>query len=319
VAPDCILGSDMKSPAATHKLILMLGAFALLAGACSSGEAASSGSTSSSTTSSTSTSTTSTTEATTTSTTGVPKPATLGAGSSGPEVTAMQQRLHDLGYDTGVDGKWGGQTTFALIAFQKVEGLGRSGRLDAATQARLATASRPGPMMSGTSGNRVEVDIQKQVLFLWQGGKLARILPVSTGNNKRYCVDGQCATAVTPGGSYKINRKINGLRVSRLGKLYNPLYFNGGIAIHGAPSVPVYPASHGCVRIPMYASASFFAQVPMGTPVYVLGGKKAPVPFNEQAPTDNNATTTTAAPTTTSSTTSSTSTTTSSTTSTTVP
>ncbi|MCB1026167.1 MAG: L,D-transpeptidase family protein, partial [Microthrixaceae bacterium] len=26
-------------------------------------------------------------------------------------------------------------------------------------------------------------------------------------------------------------------------------YFNGGIALHGSPSVPSYPASHGCVRL----------------------------------------------------------------------
>jgi hypothetical protein len=229
----------------------------------------------------------------------------------------MQQRLHDLGYDTGVDGRWGGATTFALVAFQKVEGLGRTGRLDPATSEKLAVATKPGPMM-GASGNRVEVDLKRQVLFLWQGGNLVRILPVSTGSGKRYCVEGQCATAVTPGGSFRIGRKISGIRVSKLGKLYNPLYFNGGIAIHGAPSVPAYPASHGCVRIPMYASASFFAQVPSGTPVYVLGGKSAPVPFNEQAP-GSETTTTTAKPTTTSSSTTSSTSTTTSSSSTTVP
>ena len=34
-----------------------------------------------------------------------------------------------------------------------------------------------------------------------------------------------------------------GWATSRLGRLYNAVYFNGGIAIHGAPSVPTYPAS----------------------------------------------------------------------------
>jgi hypothetical protein len=119
-----------------------------------------------------------------------------------------------------------------------------------------------------------------------------RILSVSTGSGKRYCVDGACATAVTPGGSFKAGRKIRGLRVSRLGKLYNPVYFNGGIAVHGSPSVPAGPASHGCVRIPMNSSLWFFDAIPSGTPVYVLGGKKAPVPFNEQAPGEETTTTT---------------------------
>ena len=297
-----VMGATLHSPAAFSKLIAALCASALLFSACS-GSDAETATRKSSTSTTDEPTTTSTSEATTTtSTTAKPVPAGLGPGASGPEVQALQQRLHDLGYDTGVDGKWGGQTTFAVMAFQKVEGLGRTGRADDATRAKLQTASKPAPMMPTGGANRVEVDLQRQVLFLFKDGNLARILPVSTGNNKRYCVDGDCATAVTPGGSFKVGRKISGLRVSRLGKLYNPLYFNGGIAIHGAPSVPAYPASHGCVRIPMYASASFHAQVPTGTPVYVLGGKKAPVPFNEPAPTDNNATTTTtatAAPTTT--------------------
>lgn len=290
----------MHSPAATPKFLAALCASTLLFSACTSTDAETASSRRSSSTTSTTEqeTTTSTSEATTTtSTTAKPVPAGLGPGASGAEVQALQQRLAELGYDTGVDGRWGSQTTFAVMAFQKVEGLGRTGRADDATRARLQTASAPAPMMPNGGANRVEVDLKRQVLFLYKGGALARVLPVSTGNNKRYCVDGECAVAVTPGGSFKVGRKISGIRVSRLGKLYNPLYFNGGIAIHGSPSVPAYPASHGCVRIPMYASASFFAQVPSGTPVYVLGGKTAPVPFNEPAPTDNNATTTTAGPT----------------------
>jgi hypothetical protein len=148
----------------------------------------------------------------------------------------------------------------------------------------LSGASVPAAMLPGGGADRVEIDLPRQVLFLWQGNSLVRILPVSTGTGKRYCVDGACARAVTPGGSFRVSRKILGLRVSRLGQLYNPLYFNGGIAIHGSPSVPGHPASHGCVRIPMSASAWFFHAVPRGTPVYVVGGPRAPVPFNEPAP-----------------------------------
>src|SRR5205823_6234288 len=91
---------------------------------------------------------------------------------------------------------------------------------------------------------------------------------------------------------------------SKLGVLYNPLFFNGGIAIHGEPAVPTYPASHGCVRIPMSDSLWFYNTVTKGTPVYVLGGAKAPVPFNEPAPGEAppNSTTTSVGPTSTSAT-----------------
>ena len=35
---------------------------------------------------------------------------------------------------------------------------------------------------------------------------------------------------------------------------YKPMYFYGGYAIHGNPSVPPYPASHGCVRVPNFVA-----------------------------------------------------------------
>ena len=264
---------------------------------------------------------TTTTVAPTTTTTAKPVPPGLQKGSKGDDVKALEEQLTALRYDAGkVDGVYDATTAFAVMAFQKVHGLPRTGRATDDMVKALQTAGLPTPLLADGGSNRVEVDLKRQVLFLYKDGSLLRILPVSTGNEKRYCVDGDCATAVTPGGSYKVTRKIKGLRVSRLGKLYNPLYFNGGIAIHGAPSVPAYPASHGCVRIPMATSGWFHDTVPTGTPVYVIGGRRAAVPFDEKAPGET-ATTTTAAPTTTSTTaapttTTSTSTTTTSTTTT---
>ena len=37
------------------------------------------------------------------------------------------------------------------------------------------------------------------------------------------------------------------------------MYFTGGYAIHGNPSVPPYPASHGCVRVPMWVAPRLYA------------------------------------------------------------
>jgi len=228
---------------------------------------------------------------TTTTPTTLPPPADatpppgLGRGDSGPVVLALEQRLAELRYDVGaVDGVFDGTTHHAVMAFQKYAGLARTGRATDDVLAALPAASLPTAMFAEGGPDRVEIDLKRQILMLFQRGELVRILSASTGNEKRYCVDGRCAVAVTPGGSFKVNRKIKGLRVSRLGKLYNPLYFNGGIAIHGSPSVPAGPASHGCVRIPMSASLWFHEAVPLGTPVYVLGGRRAPVPFDEEAP-----------------------------------
>jgi len=285
-------------------------ALALVAGACSGSDgddaaaaaSAESSTTTSSTTTTTEAPTTTTTAAPTTTTTAKPAPTVFGRGAKGDQIQAMEQKLVDLKFDTGkVDGSFDAATGHAVMAFQKAFGHERTGTATPELLQKIASAGEPAPMLPSGGPNRVEIDLKKQVLQLYKGGALVKVLSVSTGNEKRYCVQGDCDVAVTPGGSFKVNRRIRGLRVSRLGELYNPLYFNGGIAMHGSPSVPAYPASHGCVRIPMNSSLWLFDNVPNGTPVYVLGGKKAPVPFDEQAPpaTEEAPTTTTEAPTTT--------------------
>jgi peptidoglycan hydrolase-like protein with peptidoglycan-binding domain len=224
--------------------------------------------------------TTTTTEAVTTTTEAPAKPQPSGS------VKDLQQRLADLGYDVGtIDGLAGTQTYYAIMAFQKVEGLDRTGEDSDALRAALATASKPGPMVPGGAADRVEVDLDRQVLFLWKGGSLARILPVSTGSGEYYCVDGDCDTAITPTGSFHIGRKAAGLEISPLGELWSPSYFYGGIAIHGSPSIPPYPASHGCVRVPMYAATSLYDQLPTGMAVYVVGN--GPPAADVPPPPDN--------------------------------
>lgn len=230
-------------------------------------------------------STSTTTTSTTTTAPPIVAPAGLGIGSRGPQVQELETRLAAQKYDPGkVDGSFDSSTFHAVLAFQKVHGLPRTGRATDNVLNLIGTVGAPGPLLAGGGATRVEVDLPRQILQLYVGGALNKVIDVSTGSGRRYCVDGECATAVTPGGSYKVFFRRNGWRTSRLGKLYNPLYFNGGIAIHGEPAVPAYPASHGCVRIPMYVSYYFPSLVPNGTPVYVIGGAKAAVPFNEPAP-----------------------------------
>ena len=254
----------------------------------------------------------------TTTTTAEAQPAARPAADA--SVAEMQQRLADLGYDIGpIDGLAGSRTYYTIAAFQRVEGLPRTGEDSAALREALARASRPGPMVAGGAPNRVEIDLDRQVLFLWQGGSLARILPVSTGSRVAYCENGSCGDAVTPTGFFRIGRKAAGLEVSPLGQLWSPSYFYGGIAIHGSPSIPPYPASHGCVRIPMYSHESFYQQTPSGMAVYVVGdgpaaGEIPPPPDEpitivdppkppEEIPTTTTTTTTTTLPPTTTTTT----------------
>src|ERR1700704_2569733 len=62
----------------------------------------------------------------------------LKQGSSGPEVTALQQKLKDLGFDPkGVDGGFGKDTKAAVIAFQQDRGLKVDGEAGPDTLAAL--------------------------------------------------------------------------------------------------------------------------------------------------------------------------------------
>ena len=183
---------------------------------------------------------------------------------------AFEQRLAAFRFDVNPDGVLDDNTRHAVIAFQKLTGLPRTGQATPEVNNALASFRTPPPLVPGGSPNRVEIDLTRQVIFLYMGGQLERILPTSTGSGKRYCEEGKCGIAVTPRGNFRVERRIAGWRKSDLGRLYNPLYFNGGIAVHGYPSVPTRPASHGCVRIPMGASTWFFQAVPDGTPVHVV-------------------------------------------------
>lgn len=202
----------------------------------------------------------------------------LRVGSRGQEVLALEDRLASLSYMVGkVDGVFDRATYHGVIAFQKVEGLPRNGKGDTLTLKRLAIASRPHPAFV-TPLDHLEVDIPRQVVFVVRGGEVAAVLPTSTGSNRLFTAQGWTRRAVTPNGAFKVARKINGLRISPLGELYKPSYFNGGIAFHGNPSVPAYPASHGCVRLPMQFADWFFANAPVGMAVYVYGGPDGPNP-----------------------------------------
>jgi lipoprotein-anchoring transpeptidase ErfK/SrfK len=180
-----------------------------------------------------------------------------------------EQRLSELGYWTGpVDEDFDSATRHALMAFQKVEGRARTGKLTLQELAAIKEASRPSPRQPEFA--HVEIDLARQVLFVVDdNGIVTRVLPVSTGNEQLYVDHGQTHRAHTPRGTFKVFRKINGWRLSSLGLLYYPSYIVNGIAIHGSLSIPAYPASHGCIRIPMYAAKEVSALLTVGSTVII--------------------------------------------------
>ena len=105
------------------------------------------------------------------------------------------------------------------------------------------------PDVRTTSGSAIEVDKAKQLVKVVLDGKLKYIFNTSTGSGAPYTQDGATYIASTPEGRFTVERQIDGMRISKLGQLWRPKYFYEGYALHGAESIPAYPASHGCARL----------------------------------------------------------------------
>jgi lipoprotein-anchoring transpeptidase ErfK/SrfK len=181
------------------------------------------------------------------------------SGQRGPAVRAIEDKLVSLSFWVGaVDGYYDSNLSQAVMAFQKYSGLPRDGVAGPRTAEALAKAA---PVVAKTtSGNVVEVDKARQIMMMVDNGRVTHTFNVSTGSGKPYrersAKTGRIVTgdAKTPDGRFRIYFERNdGWRESELGKLWRPKYFNGGIAVHGALSVPAYPASHGCVRVTVSA------------------------------------------------------------------
>ena len=142
------------------------------------------------------------------------------------------------------------------LPFEKVEGLPRDGTAGPEIWQRIFGAETPTPRLF-LGGDRVEVDLSRQVLFMIRAGEVAEIVHVSTGK------------LGTPTGHGNVWLKQRGWVECSVGWMYFPSYFWPRIAIHGSSSVPPWPASHGCVRTPVGSAEHVYDQIPDGTAVDV--------------------------------------------------
>jgi lipoprotein-anchoring transpeptidase ErfK/SrfK len=177
----------------------------------------------------------------------------LQVGSAGPSVLALNQALARLHIALGaVDSSFGLDTRDAVVAFQKLHGLPRTGSVDARFWRVLSTASIP---RARYPGNHIEVSKPLQVLFVVRGGRVILVSHVSTG-----------ATGNTPVGRWHVYSKVPGWLPDGM---FDSSFFLRGFAIHGYPSVPFYPASHGCVRLPVWLAPRIYTYDPPGSTVYI--------------------------------------------------
>ncbi|MFZ9697110.1 MAG: L,D-transpeptidase family protein [Ilumatobacteraceae bacterium] len=250
---------------------------------------------------------------------------TLVLGDTGDDVKRMQQRLKDIGFDPNlIDGDFGYQTLQAVWAFQKlIMRIPISGVKDEFTPEmwqvaqgdNLVVPRRP----NAQTDTHVEVYLPEQVLIVFKQDKPVLITHISSGDNKPWCEEvtidpgeegnvngtepikkGVCGESITPAGLYYFYNRRSGTRESKLGTMWNPVYFNGGVAVHGAAQVPIRPASHGCIRIPMFISEYFPSLVAYGDRIYIFDGVKEPEQYGSPLPPadkpDPNYTTTTSEP-----------------------
>jgi len=220
--------------------------------------------------------------------------------SKGDSVVALQERLKALGFDPGpADGTFGRLTQQALWAFEKlILGTPSDAATGVLTNEMWQTMQDPiaiQPLREvGLGKTHMEIFLDKQVAIVFTNDLPVLVTHISSGSNEKWCEIAKydtdefgqplavpiekdiCGFSKTPGGVFQFYRRVAGTRVGALGSMWNPVYFNYGIAVHGASNVPLTPASHGCVRIPNDIGDYFPSLVANGDKVYVWDGVKEP-------------------------------------------
>jgi len=238
----------------------------------------------------------------------------LAYGSAGDQVRSLQERLTALGFFVGpIDGQFGNLTKMAVWAFEKlVMRVPRDEASGVVTEEMWQLMQQPMRIEprrkytdGETSANHTEVYLPEQVVVFFRDDEAVLISHMSSGTGQEWkevvtidvgeygnstdepIVRREIGISVTPGGVFEYDRMIEGVRQSALGGMWNPAYFNYGIAIHGALNVPLEPASHGCIRVPMKVGEKFHELIAIGDQVWVWDGVKEPETYGAQVPTFN--------------------------------
>jgi hypothetical protein len=177
-------------------------------------------------------------------------------GNRGVRVLLMQRMLQRLGFSTSVSGTFDSHTWYAVLAFRKTNRMGASGYASQSVFGKLFRRRGAFRLRHRGPSRHVEFDWSRQVLVLARGGRPWRTFHASSGK----------ASTPTVFGTFRFYRKQPG--VNSHGMVHSN-YFIGGYAIHGYPSVPLYPASHGCIRVPIPQASGIDRAISLGDTIYV--------------------------------------------------
>lgn len=169
----------------------------------------------------------------------------------------IEEELARQGYNTGaVDGHVDHQSVWAVYAFQKVAGLPVNGRFAAAEWDAMVRRPRLQPRRPDLGPNHVEIDLARQLVLLVRDGEVRHAFHTSSGK----------PSTPTIRGTFSVYEKRN---TRQANGMYRSIFFIRGYAIHGYPSVPLYPASAGCLRLYDGDADFVFPRVGMGERVTV--------------------------------------------------
>ncbi len=118
---------------------------------------------------------------------------------------------------------------------------------------------------NGSHKHWIEVDLSRQRLIAWEGGKPTYTVPISSGKH----------STPTHTGTFAVQTKYRSTRMQ--GRDYKvpdvpyAMYYSGSYAIHGAYWHNQFgtPVSHGCVNTPIGAARKLFHWASVGTSVVV--------------------------------------------------
>jgi peptidoglycan hydrolase-like protein with peptidoglycan-binding domain len=238
---------------------------------------------------------------------------TLQLNDQGDEVKMVQQRLNDLNFDVGaVDGIYGANTQAAVWAYQdltrdpaKSPKRNADGKVSPDLWSRMQDPINLTDWRPNATPRHVLISLPGQFMIVWNGPKLEMITHISSGSGEHWCAEPKnvppwpgattttnpagrlqkkCGESVTPGGKYRIYLKQQGKVEIPLGTVFDPLYFNKGIAIHGFDVVPFSAASHGCVRVPRHIGTRLNSMLQKGDQVFVWDGAREPEANGAQEP-----------------------------------
>jgi len=193
----------------------------------------------------------------------------LRQGEGEEKVQKLQEVLKEKGYYfSEIDGIFGPETRYAVIAFQKVNKIQVDGIVGPQTWQVLENSRRPSPRYK-ERGIHIEIDLERQLLFIIKDETIIGISHISSGKPGRE----------TPTGRFEVPNVEKVICKTRNvpwnATLFYPIQIRGAYLIHGFAEkeggVPLYPASKGCVRVPISISywLAYYSGIEKGTIVYI--------------------------------------------------